>query len=187
MKEDIQRAAEVLLNGGVILYPTDTIWGLGCDPTDKDAVNRIYNIKKRDDTRSMLVLVDSTNQLMNYVDMVPDLAFDLIDLSENPITIIYSGAKNFATNLISSDGSIGIRISRDLFNLRLINKFKKPIVSTSANISGNKAPGTFKEINQEIIDSVDYVVNWRQEETKPSIPSSIIKLGIKGEIKILRK
>lgn len=187
MEEDIQRSTEVLINGGVILYPTDTIWGIGCDPTNIEAVNRVYKIKKREDTRSMLVLVDSTNQLINYVDIIPALAFDLIDLSEKPITIIYREAKNLASNLVSSDGSIGIRISKDLFNIRLINKFKKPIVSTSANISGKKAPGIFKEISQEIVDSVDYVVKWRQDETKICTPSSIVKLGVKGEIKILRE
>ena len=187
MKEDIEKALEVLKSGGVILYPTDTIWGLGCDATNKDAVEKIYKIKQRSDTKSLLVLLDNEGKLPSYVQEIPDVAWDLIELSEKPLTIIYSDAKNLASNLIADDGSVGIRIPKDQFCQRLIQRFKKPIVSTSANISGEKAPGNFTQISSEIIDSVDYVVEWRQDDYTIAQASSIIRLGSNYEIKILRE
>lgn len=187
MDIDIKKSIEILKAGGVILYPTDTIWGIGCDATNEKAIERIYQIKRRSDQKSMLVLLDNPNKISGYINEMPEIAWDLIEMSEKPLTIIYSGAKNLAKNLISQDGSIGIRISQDDFNQKLIQRFKKPIVSTSANISGNSSPQFFDEINQEIIDSVDYVVKWKQEDLTKSHASSIIKLGLNGEIQIIRK
>ena len=187
MHEDIKRALEVLHEGGVILYPTDTIWGIGCDATCEKAVERIYHIKGRTDSKSMLMLMENVNFLERYVEEVPEIAFDLVELSDKPLTIIYPGAKNLAKNLIAEDGSIGIRISNETFTRQLIQRFKKPVVSTSANISGGPSPAFFAEINSEIINAVDYVVNYRQDERTPANPSGIIKLGVGGEIQIIRK
>ncbi len=187
MNDDIVKALEVLQQGGVILYPTDTIWGLGCDATNAEAVKKIYEIKRREDSKSMLVLMENINFLERYVEEVPEVAYDLIEFSEKPMTIIYPGAKSLASNLIAEDGSIGIRVSGEAFTQRLIQRFKKPIVSTSANISGETSPVNFYEIHQEIKESVDYVVGYRQDDTGSANPSSIVKLGVGGEIKILRK
>jgi L-threonylcarbamoyladenylate synthase len=186
MLEDIKNALEVLKKGGIILYPTDTVWGLGCDATNPEAVDRIYKIKKREDSKSMLVLVDHTGRLNSYIKEIPEIAWELIDAAISPITLIYPGAKNLAKNLIADDGSIGIRISDDEFCMSLIKKFGKPIVSTSANISGEKAPSVFSEISEEIKDSVDYIVEWRQDDYNKKPPSSIIKLGEGGLFKIIR-
>jgi len=187
MIEDLNKAIEILKSGGVILYPTDTVWGLGCDATNEKAVERIYQIKKRNDSKSMIILLDNENKIPSYIKEMPEIAWDLIDLTENPLTIIYPGAKNIATNLIAADGSIGIRVSKDIFNKKLIEKLRKPIVSTSANISGETTPKNYDEISNEIIDSVDYVVKWRQNDFSKSTPSSIIRIGVKGEIEIIRK
>lgn len=187
MKADIDKSLEILNAGGVILYPTDTIWGLGCDATNEKAVEKIYQIKQRCDQKSMLVLLDNSNKIPSFITEMPELAWDLIELSETPLTIIYSGAKNLASNLIAPDGSIGIRISNNDFNQKLIQKFRKPLVSTSANISGSNSPQSFADISQEIIDAVDYVVEWKQDDFTKSLPSSIIKLGTTGEIQIIRK
>ncbi|HPW89956.1 MAG TPA: L-threonylcarbamoyladenylate synthase [Paludibacteraceae bacterium] len=186
MTLDIKQALEVLRQGGVILYPTDTIWGIGCDATSEAAVKRVFDIKKRVDSKALLVLVDSTAKLQGYVDEVPDVAWDLIELSEKPITIIYSGAKNLAKNLLATDGTVGIRVTNEAFSKRLCEAFRKPIVSTSANISGAPVACCFQEISEEIITAVDYVVRYRQDDVVPAVPSSIIKLGIGGEIKIIR-
>ena len=187
MTEDIKKTVEVLKKGGVILYPTDTIWGIGCDATDVKAVERINQIKQRNNQKSMLVLLDNAGKIPSYIDQMPDIAWDLIDLAEKPLTIIYPKAKNLAQNLIASDGSIGIRITKEPFTQKLIELFKKPIVSTSANISGEKTPVNFSEINPQIIDRVDYVVKWRQNDYTQTSPSGIIKLGINGEIEVVRK
>ena len=187
MNEDIQKALETLRNGGIILYPTDTIWGIGCDATNADAVKKIYDIKKRNDTKSMLILVDAPNRINQYIREIPEIAWELIDVADKPITIIYPGARNLAANLIAEDGSIGIRIVNDEFCKKLISQFKKPIVSTSANMSEKAAPSFFDEISNEIINGVDYVVSWRQKDHKKSTASSIIKLGIKGDVKIIRE
>jgi L-threonylcarbamoyladenylate synthase len=187
MIDDIKAALEVLQKGGVILYPTDTIWGIGCDACNAEAVKRIYEIKNRIDSKSMLVLMENPALLDRYVDEVPEIAFDLIELTDKPLTIIYDGAKNLAKNLIAEDGSIGIRITAEAFSSELIRRFKRPIVSTSANIGGKPSPSCFDDIEQEIIDAVDYVVKYRQDDTKESSPSSIMKLGRGGEIKIIRE
>jgi L-threonylcarbamoyladenylate synthase len=186
MIDDIKAALEVLQKGGVILYPTDTIWGLGCDACNEEAVKRIYAIKNRIDSKSMLVLTENAALLERYVAEVPEIAYDLIELSEKPLTIIYDGAKNLAKNLIAEDGSIGIRLTTEAFSSDLIRRFKRPVVSTSANISGKPSPACFDEIEQEIIDAVDYVVKYRQDDTSKAVPSSIMKLGRGGEIKIIR-
>lgn len=185
MTLEIKQAVEVLRQGGVILYPTDTIWGLGCDATCESAVHRIFEIKRRADSKSMLVLVDSEAKLQGYVQEIPDMAWDLMEFSEKPITIIYPQAKNLAKNLIAEDGSVGIRVTKEVFSKRLCEAFRRPIVSTSANVSGVASPSCFSDISSEIRDAVDYVVPLRQEE-QMALPSSIIKLEVNGEIKIIR-
>jgi len=187
MNYELKKACEVLKNGGVILYPTDTIWGLGCDATCEDAVKRIYEIKRRSDSKSMLTLVDSSDRLDRYVDDLPEITFDLIECADKPLTIIYSGAKNLAGNLIASDGSIGIRVTKEEFSQKLCRQFGRPVVSTSANFSGEPAPSNFSEINSEILRLVDYVVNYRREETQKSKPSSIIRLEKNGVVKVIRE
>lgn len=186
MNDEIKKACEILSRGGVILYPTDTIWGIGCDATNEAAVKRIYEIKQRADSKSMLVLIDSPDYLDYYVDDLPEIALNLIEVADKPLTIIYSGAKNLAPNLIAGDGSIGIRITKEKFSQGLCVRFKKPVVSTSANISGMPSPGNFSEIDENIKKSVDYIVNFRREEKNNPEPSGIIKLGKGGEIKIIR-
>ena len=187
MEEDLKKAVDVLRNGGVILYPTDTIWGLGCDATNEEAAARIYAIKKRSDSKSMLVLMENVNLLERYVEEVPAIAYDLIEVTDKPMTIIYPGARNLAKNLIAEDGTIGIRITSENFTRQLIQRFRKPVVSTSANISGKPSPATFTDISEEIKAAADYVVNYRQDDLTPTSPSSIIKLGVGGQIEILRK
>jgi L-threonylcarbamoyladenylate synthase len=187
MEEDLKKAVDVLRNGGVILYPTDTIWGLGCDATNEQAAAKIYAIKKRSDSKSMLVLMENMNLLERYVEEVPAIAFDLIEITDKPLTIVYPGARNLAKNLIAEDGTIGIRITTETFTRQLIQRFRKPVVSTSANMSGETSPGTFAEISEEIKAAADYVVKYRQNDLTPASPSSIIKLGVGGQIEILRK
>lgn len=185
--DDLLKAAEVLRAGGVILYPTDTIWGLGCDATNPAAVKRIYEIKQREDSKSMLVLMENPNLLNSYIAEVPEIAWDLIEVSDNPLTIIYPGAKNLAQNLVGADGSVGIRITSEAFSQQLVQRFRKPIVSTSANISGQKTPQNFAGIGDDIKNSVDYIVAYRQDDHSTSNPSSIVKLGVSGQIEIIRR
>jgi L-threonylcarbamoyladenylate synthase len=187
MHDEIKKAIDVLRSGGVILYPTDTVWGLGCDATNADAVKRIFDIKKRVDTKAMLVLIDNPARIQSYVEEVPDIAWDLVELSEKPLTIIYPEAKNLAKNLVGSDKSIGIRVTKEAFSKSLCTQFRKPIVSTSANVSGESTPPNFSEITNEIKSAVDYVVNFRQNEKNQPKPSSIIKLGIGNVIQIIRE
>jgi L-threonylcarbamoyladenylate synthase len=187
MKEEIKKAVDVLRAGGVILYPTDTVWGLGCDATNEDAVKRIFEIKKRAVAKAMLVLIDSAGKLESYVEEVPDMAWELIELAEKPLTIIYPGAKNFAGNLVAEDKSIGIRVTSEAFSRNLCTQFRKPIVSTSANVSGEPTPSNFKQISDEIKKSVDYVVNFRQDDNSQPKISSIIKLGKGNVIQIVRE
>lgn len=171
----------------MILYPTDTIWGIGCDATNEDAVRRVYEIKQRQDSKAMLVLVDSSVKVDFYVQDVPEVAWDLIDLADKPLTIIYSGARNLAANLLAEDGSVGIRVTNEDFSKRLCQQFRKAVVSTSANISGQPSPRNFSEISEEVKSAVDYIVGYRQEEMSNPKPSSIIKLDKGGVIKIIRK
>ena len=173
--------------GGVILYPTDTIWGIGCDATNEEAVRRVYQIKQRSDSKAMLVVVDSPVKVDFYVQEVPEVAWDLIEVADKPLTIIYSGARNLASNLIAEDGSVGIRVTNEEFSKRLCQQFRKAIVSTSANISGQPSPANYSEITEELKSMVDYVVGYRQEEMGHPKPSSIIKLDKGGVIKIIRE
>lgn len=184
--EDIKKACQVMQEGGVILYPTDTIWGIGCDATNEKAVRRVYEIKHRADSKAMLVLVDSAVKVDFYVQDVPAVAWDLLDVADKPLTIIYSGARNLASNLLAEDGSVGIRVTGEEFSKALCFRFRKAIVSTSANVSGQPSPRTFAEISDEIKNAVDYVVEARRTEAGPARPSSIIKLGQGGEVKIIR-
>lgn len=187
MIEEIKKACQVMSRGGVILYPTDTIWGIGCDATNEEAVRRVYEIKHRADSKAMLVLVDSPVKVDFYVSDVPDVAWDLIELTTKPLTIIYSGVRNLAPNLLAEDGSVGIRVTQETFSMQLCRQFRKAIVSTSANISGQPSPASFSEISEDIKRAVDYIVNYRQEETGHPKPSSIIKLGQGGVINIIRE
>ena len=177
----------MLKNGGTILYPTDTVWGIGCDACNSEAVERIYRIKKRNETQSMLVLISDADMLFSYVGAVPDIALQLIEMADKPLSIIYADARNLAANIIADDGSVGIRVAKDDFCRKLIKAFGKPIVSTSANISGGKTPGIFAEISEEIKTEVDYVVNFRQDDCKPAKASSIIKLYADGAFRIIRR
>lgn len=186
MQEAIKKALEVLRSGGVILYPTDTIWGIGCDATNDKAVERIYKIKQREDNKSMLVLLDSVAKLDRYVNDVPDVAFDLIEMSEKPLTIIYEQSKALSPNLSKTNQSVGIRITNETFSKRLIEQFKKPIVSTSANISGEPSPACFFDVSEEIKAAVDYVVEYRQDR-ETAQPSGIIMLGNDSSIKVIRE
>jgi len=184
---DIQKCLEVLKAGGVILYPTDTIWGLGCDATNSSAVSKLLEIKKRPQDMAMVVLVNSEVMIESYVKEVPEIAWQIIEVAEEPITIIYPGAKNLATNVIAKDGSIAIRLCKDNFCSQLISKYRKPLVSTSANFSGENSPTVFSEISSELLKKVDYVVCYRQNDNSVNKPSSIIKLGIGSEIVIIRE
>ncbi len=184
--EDLTKALDVLYNGGIILYPTDTIWGIGCDATNTEAVKRIYKLKKREDSKSMLVLINDANRIPSYIEEMPEIAWDLIDLNDKPLTIIYPGAKNLAANLIAEDKTIGIRVTNDPFCNALIKRFKRPIVSTSANISGQPSPTNFSEITDDIKNQIDYIVKHRQNEKGKAKPSSIIQLGVGGQVKVIR-
>ncbi len=188
-REDLQRAVEVLRDGGVIVYPTDTVWGIGCDATNEAAVKRIYELKHRADSKSMLVLLDGAGKLQGYVEQVPSVAWDLLETSEGqrPLTIIYPGAKNLAKNLIAEDGSIGIRITSEPFSRALCEQLHRPIVSTSANISGEPTAKNFRQISQAVLDAADYVCLYRRDDEEEKRPSSIIKLGVDNEVQIIRK
>lgn len=187
MKEDIRRALDVLKKGGVILYPTDTIWGIGCDATNEEAVSRVYAIKRRTDAKALITLVDSEAKIQGYVREIPDVAWQLIDCSTRPLTIIYDGARHLAPNLLAEDGSVAIRLTREAFSRELCLRFHRPIVSTSANLSGEPSPATFDDISEDIKQAVDYVCTSRRDDRTPARPSSIIKLAANGEVKIIRE
>jgi len=186
-EEDIKNAVKVLREGGVILYPTDTVWGIGCDATNAKAVAKVYDIKHRDDSKALICLVDSDARLQRYVRNVPAVAWDLLDTAIKPTTVILDDATNLAPNLIAEDGSIALRITREAFSHELCYRFQKAIVSTSANISGEPAAQNYRDISEEIINSVDYVCWSRRQEHKPHTPSSIIRLKPDGEVTIIRK
>ena len=190
-EEDIRNAVETMKRGGVILYPTDTVWGIGCDATNPEAVKRVYDIKQRDDSKALICLVDSDARLQRYIRNVPDVAWQLIDslkeAESKPTTLILDGAINLAENLIAEDGSIGIRITNEPFSKELCYRFQKAIVSTSANISGEPAAQNYCDIESRILEAVDYVCWSRRQEHKPHTPSSIIKLKANGEVTIIRK
>lgn len=196
-REDLQEAVRVLRAGGVIVYPTDTVWGIGCDATNEEAVRKVYALKHREDSKSMLVLLDGAGKLQGYVEHIPDAAWDLLEctahdrdsqgLQPRPMTIIYPGAKNIAPNLIAEDGSIGIRITQEPFSKALCEQLHRPIVSTSANISGEPTAKNFRQISQAVLDAADYVCRYRRNDETEKRPSSIIKLGIDNQIQIIRK
>lgn len=185
-EEDIRNAVKVLREGGVILYPTDTVWGIGCDATNAEAVAKVYQIKHRDDSKALICLVDSDARLQRYVRNVPEVAWQLIDAAVKPTTVILDGAVNLAPNLIADDGSIALRITKEPFSHELCYRFQKALVSTSANISGLPAAQNYRDISPELLEAVDYVCWSRRQEHKPHTPSSIIRLRPNGEVTIIR-
>ena len=184
---DISQCLKTLSAGGLILYPTDTVWGIGCDATNAEAVSRVYRLKQRDDSKALICLVDSAGRMQRYLRHVPDVAWDLIEYAEKPLTLILDGAVNLAPNLIAADGSIGMRVTREAISHELCYRFQKAIVSTSANLSGEPSPANFTEVSPQIIQGVDYVMKCRQNDLSKAKPSQIIKLGIDGQVQIIRK
>lgn len=187
MKQEIQNTLAFLRSGKIFLYPTDTIWGIGCDATDQHAVNRIYRLKKRVESKSMIILLDDASKLGDYVDVVPEITVDLVSSIDTPLTVIYQGAKGLAKNVIASDGTIAIRVTNDPFCKELIRQFGKPIVSTSANVSGTVDPITFKQIPEVIKNGVDYVVDHNRHRIVKAKASRIIKLEPDGSFTVIRK
>ena len=185
-RDDIRQAVEVMNQGGIILYPTDTIWGIGCDATNPEAVKRVFSIKHRNDAKALITLIDSEAKLEAYVTQVPEVAWQLIEVAERPLTIIYDGARNLAPNLLAEDGSAGIRITREEFSRNLCMRMRRPIVSPSANISGEPSPKNFSDISPQLLQAVDYVCTSRRDEDKNPPASNIIKLGPTGEVKVIR-
>lgn len=187
MHEDIKKAKQTLEQGGVICCPTDTIWGLSCDATNKEAVEKLFKIKNRNSSKSMLILVDDIGKVPSYIKEMPDIAYDLLEASDKPLTLILPDAKNIAENLIAEDGTIGIRVVADHSWLsKLLKQFKKPIVSTSANFSGAPSVQFFDEIDEELLEKVDYIAEYGRDDNSKNEASSIVKLGAGGEIEILR-
>lgn len=186
-EDDIKQSLRILRNGGIILYPTDTIWGLGCDPTNENAISNIFRIKSREANKSLIILADSIGMVERYVKEIPEIAYELTDVSVTPLTIIYPGGKNLAPGVCAEDGSIAIRICRDEFCSRLITLFRKPIISTSANFSGSPSPRNFHEVEKKLIEKVDFVVNYRQDTNDTGQASPVIKVNPDGSIKIIRK
>ena len=185
--EDIKNALKALRAGGVILYPTDTVWGLGCDATNADAVRKVYAIKKRSDAKSLIVLVNSVAMLTRYVDNPPEVALQMAEWSEKPLTVVYDKGRSLADGVASSDGSVGVRVCSEPFCDALIDALRKPLISTSANISGEETPAIFDEVSEEIVSAVDYVCLYRQDDRSKASPSSVIKVSAGGAIKILRQ
>lgn len=185
-EQDLRNALETLRGGGVIIYPTDTIWGIGCDATNSDAVKKIYDLKRRIESKSMLALVDSEGALERWVDDIPEVAWELIEAAVRPLTIIYDHPKGIAPNLLADDGSLGVRITGEKFSRELCRRLRRPLVSTSANISGEKAPASFKEISEDILQGVDYVAEYRRGDDIKSSASNIIKISEGGLFKVIR-
>jgi L-threonylcarbamoyladenylate synthase len=186
MTDEIEKACEVMRDGGLILYPTDTIWGIGCDATNEKAVQKVYKLKQRADHKAMLVLIDQAANLDRYVADVPEIAWQLIEVSDKPLTIIYEQGKNLAASLLAEDGSIGIRVTNEAFSHKLCERFRKPLVSTSANVSGTPSPACFDDIADAIRQGVDYIVNYRRDDRRKAEPSGIIKLSAGGFFQIIR-
>jgi L-threonylcarbamoyladenylate synthase len=187
LNNEVAAALKVVQQGGIILYPTDTIWGIGCDATNTEAVQKIYRLKQRDEAKSMIILLDNDNKLQSYISDVPELAYDLIEFAENPLTLVMPGAKNISPALIAADGSVGVRISDHPFCQQLIQRLRKPLVSTSANISGKPSPQYFSQVDQEIIDGVDYVVDIDQHSMEIKNPSTIMRLSPNGSFEFIRR
>ncbi|SDQ57894.1 L-threonylcarbamoyladenylate synthase [Flagellimonas zhangzhouensis] len=186
MIEEVNHSNTILKEGGLILYPTDTVWGIGCDATNPEAVKKVYALKKREDSKALICLVSHQAMLERHVQEVPEVAYDIMDLATKPTTIVFDAPKGIAENLVAEDNTLAIRVASDKFCQYLINKFGKPIVSTSANISGEPTPKQFKDISPEILKGVDYVVNLPDVNQNPS-PSSIIKLSNDGQVKVIRE
>ncbi len=186
VREDVERACKVMQNGGIVVYPTDTIWGIGCDATNAEAVARIYDIKQRADNKALITLVPYAGWVETYVEEVPEVAWELIGVATDPMTIVYDKGKNLAANLMGEDGSVGIRVTSEFYSQQLALRLRRPIVSTSANVSGEASPRIFKEINKAILDAADYVAEYRRNDTGIAKASTVIKLGSGGLIKILR-
>jgi len=187
LRDEVAHAFKIINEGGIILYPTDTIWGIGCDATNTEAVQRIYKLKQRDEAKSMIILLDTENKLESYISDVNPLAYDLIMYAENPLTLVMPGAKNISPALIAGDGSVGVRITTHPFCQQLIQRMRKPLVSTSANISGKPSPQYFSQIDQQIIDGVDYVADIDQHDMEIKTPSTIMKLAPNGTFEFLRR
>ncbi len=185
--EEVKKTVQFLKEGKVIVYPTDTIWGIGCDATSQEAVKKVYEIKKRAENKALILLLDDVSRLYDFVEKIPELAWDLIEFSEKPLTIIYPKGRNLPKEVLGEDGSVAIRVTKDEFCRKVISQLRKPLVSTSANISGNQSPSVFSEIDPAVLKAVDYVVNWRQKESQKGTPSVIMKLDLDGTIKFLRK
>ncbi len=185
-EEDIREAVNVLKRGGIILYPTDTVWGIGCDATNREAVKKIYALKQREESKSMLVLVDSEGMLDRTVRDIPDVAWQLIEAAVNPLTIIYDHPDGVAENLLAPDGSLGIRVTSERYSAELARRLRRPIVSTSANIAGKKTPAVFDEIADEIKEGCDYVAEYRRDDNSRHKPSNIIKVSEGGLINVIR-
>ncbi len=186
MIEEIKHCIQVLTSGGTIIYPTDTIWGLGCDATLEKAVDQVFEIKGRHKTKSLIILLDTMDKLERYVVEVPPIAWDLLEQADSPLTIIYPEGRNLAPNVLASDGSIGIRIVKDDFCKQLISRFNRPLVSTSANFSGDPAPVSFSRISPEFMQKATYVVNWKREIIRPANPSPVMRIALNGEIELIR-
>ncbi|MEP2937146.1 MAG: L-threonylcarbamoyladenylate synthase [Gilvibacter sp.] len=186
MNQEISNALEVLKKGGLIVYPTDTIWGIGCDATNYEAVERVYALKKRADSKAMICLVSNFRMLEQFIEAVPEVAFDILKYSSKPTTIVYDKPVHVATNLVAKDDTLAVRVVNDPFCQKLVSYFKKPIVSTSANISGTPAPNSFQQIPKEILEGVDYVVNLHRTK-KSAKASSIIKLSADGQVRVIRQ
>jgi len=187
LKDEVAKALRIVQAGGIILYPTDTIWGIGCDATNTEAVQKIYKLKRRDEAKSLIILLDTENKLESYINDVNPLAYDLIEYAENPLTLVMPGAKNISPKLLDTDGSVGIRISKHPFCQQLIQRLRKPLVSTSANISGKPSPQYFAQIVPEIIEGVDYVVNIDQQNMEIKTPSTIMRLAPDGKFEFIRR
>ena len=185
--EEVKAAVETLKAGGIILYPTDTVWGIGCDATNEDAVARVFELKKRSDSKSLITLVADADMLGKYVKVIPEIAINLLEVNDKPMTIIYPDAVGLAPNVVAEDGSAGIRIPMHDFCKEMIRRFRKPVVSTSANLSGDPAPAFYEDIPLEIIDAVDWVADPYLEEGSTGEPSQIIQVGLHGEVKIIRE
>ncbi len=187
MHEDIKKAKEALINGEIICYPTDTIWGLGCDATNPEAVEKLFKIKKRDTSKSMLILLNDVGRIASYIEEMPEVAYDLYETATSPLTLILPKAKNLAPNLIADDGTIGVRIVDHPWCNKLLQQFKKPIVSTSANFTGDAPAKIYDEIDDQILDHCSYVAEYDRENMMAGKVSSIIKLGAGGEVEIIRE
>ncbi|MFB9845326.1 L-threonylcarbamoyladenylate synthase [Mucilaginibacter ginsenosidivorans] len=187
LRDEVAKALKIVQDGGIILYPTDTIWGIGCDATNTDAIKRIYQLKQRDEAKSMIILLDTENRLESYIKEVPPIAYELIEFAENPLTLVMPGAKNISPAIINEDGSVAIRVARHDFCQQLIQRLRKPLVSTSANISGRPSPQNFNQVDPGIIDGVDYVVDLEQHNTELKKPSTIMRLQPDGRFEFIRR